>query len=424
MTRVASFFLLIAAVSAAQSNPNSSSVIDIPRAFGPYAVGRVSYDWIDSSRRETLSKIPNTPREIMVDVWYPAAPAKPGAPTALYIPNAQKIDKSPFAQVERNNWGNIWSMIASGNVHTHAYENAPIASGEARFPLIILSHAFSGEPYAYTHQIQELVSRGYVVATIHHTYEVTVATFPDGRMIPLSDENLRRSRIEITGPETLSELHKWEDERVDVWAADIRFTLDQITRLNMASKQKAPFAGRIDVGRVGVFGHSFGGFAAARACELDQRFNACLNQDGVEDDGPILSYDGGRLPAQPFMFISERPAELRDDQLAALHMTRKEADQDLADFLAKTDKELQGCTGGAYQVWVEIPGFKHNGYSDIPLLQAVGNPDGTAKALRSLRTIESYTNAFFDKFLNGVHDTLLDREPAGDSEVEIKRYSR
>jgi pimeloyl-ACP methyl ester carboxylesterase len=415
-------FLLIGAVSARSDTSQLS--VQMPQPSGPFAVGRVGYDWVDPARPEVLSKVPNASREIIVDVWYPAAPAKSGARTARYFPDAEKIDKSLVAQAERNNWGSVWSMIASGNVHTHAYENAPAAPGDGRFPLIILSHAFSGEPYAYTHQIQELVSHGYVVATIHHTYEVTVAMFPDGRMIPLSDENLRRSRIEITGPETLSELHKWEGERVDVWAADIRFTLDQITRLNMAPKQKAPFAGRIDVGRVGVFGHSFGGFAAARACELDQRFKACLNQDGVEDDGPILSYDGGSPPTQPFMFMSEPPARLRDDQLAALHMTRKEADQDTAGFLAKIDKELRGCSGGAYQVWVEIPGFKHNGYSDIPLLIAAGNPDGTAKALRSLRTIESYTNAFFDKFLNGAHDTLLDREPSRDSEVEIRRYSR
>jgi hypothetical protein len=36
----------------------------------------------------------------------------------------------------------------------------------------------------------------------------------------------------------------------------------------------------------------------------------------------------------------------------------------------------------------------------------------------------SYTDAFFDKFLNGAHDTLLDREPARNSEVKIKRYPR
>jgi len=40
----------------------------------------------------------------MVDVWYPASPAKAGARTAPYIPYAEKIDKA-FVQTERNNWG-------------------------------------------------------------------------------------------------------------------------------------------------------------------------------------------------------------------------------------------------------------------------------------------------------------------------------
>jgi hypothetical protein len=47
-----------------------------------------------------------------------------------------------------------------------------------------------------------------------------------------------------------------------------------------------------------------------------------------------------------------------------------------------------------------------------------------AKALESLRTIESYTSAFFDKFLKGVPDTLLDHEPKKGSGVEIKRYGK
>ena len=145
MTRFAWFFLLIAAAFPAQSNQSSSSVIDIPHPFGPYAVGRISYDWVDSARPETLSKVPNTSREITVDVWYPAAPASPGTHTAPYFPNADKIDKSPFAQTERDNWEDLWRMIVSGNVHTPAYENALFAAGHASFPLIIFSHGYGVE---------------------------------------------------------------------------------------------------------------------------------------------------------------------------------------------------------------------------------------------------------------------------------------
>ncbi len=418
MTRFVWFFLLIAAVSV-QSDPSQSSAADIPWPSGPFAIGRVSYDWVDPARPEVLSKVPNTSREIIVDVWYPAAAAKPDTRIAPYIPGASQIDKGPFAQAERNNWGNLWPMIVSGNVQTHVYENAPVDTGNAHFPLIILSHAFSGEPYAYTHQIQELVSRGYIVATIHHTYEVTVAKFTDGRMIPFSEENARGTKAP-----TLDEMRKWANPRIDVWAADIRFTLDQITQLNTAPAQKVPFAGRVDLGRVGVLGHSFGGVAAARACELERRIKACLNQDGALGQ-PILRYEGGHMPTQPYMFMSSPPpGPPSDEELKAMQLTRKQFDQDRTESLAMVEKEFQDCSGGAYQVTVGIAGFRHNSFTDIPLLRAVGNPRDTAKALSSLRVVESYTVAFFDKFLNGVHDTLIDRGPDKNSEVQIKRYSQ
>jgi dienelactone hydrolase len=418
MTRFVRILLLIAAVSArsTQSQPHG---VDIFQPSGPFAVGRVSYDWIDPARPEILSNVPHTPREILVDVWYPAATAIPGASTAPYLPNAAHVNKSPFVQAERNNWGDLWLMIVAGDVHTHAYENAPVAPGNTRFPLIILSHGFSGEPYAYTHQIQELVSHGYVVATIHHTYEVTVAVFPDGRMVPFSEENARG-----TEAPSVDEMLKWAEPRIDTWAADIRFTLDQITRLNAAPAKKSPFAGRIDLGRVGVFGHSFGGVAAARACELEPRIKACLNQDGMLG-GPSVHFEGGHPPAQPYMFLSSPlPGPPTDEMLKSMGMTRKQFEQDNAQAEAMIDKEFQECFGGAYQVDVQISGFRHNGFTDIPLLNAAGNPEKTARALGSLRLVESYTVAFFNKFLNGAHDTLLDREPAPNSEVQIKRYPR
>src|SRR5262249_35108102 len=144
-----------------------------------------------------------------------------------------EIDKSTAAEAERNNWGALWPSVASGRVHAQIYANAPGAAVAGRFPLIIFSHGFTGEPWAFTHQVAELVSHGYVVATIHHTYEVTVAAFPDGRMVPFSAENARGSEAP-----SLEEMLKWAEPRVNVWAADIRFTLDQLTRLNAASQGK------------------------------------------------------------------------------------------------------------------------------------------------------------------------------------------
>jgi hypothetical protein len=417
------WLLLWSAAVLAQSSPGAPSAVDLTPGSGPYAVGRVTYDWIDSSRPETLSKVPNTHREILVDVWYPAAQPQATVRPTAYFPRAVKIDKSPSAQAEIRDLGNLWSLIVSGGVHSHTYENVPIASAPAFFPLLIFSHAIGSEPYLYAHQIEDLVSHGFIVATVHHTYEVAAAVFADGRIIPFSEENFRRSRV--NGVEDISNERKWENERFDVWAGDMRFILDQITHLNSGPFFKAPFAGRVDLARVGVFGHSFGGIAVGRACELDQRFKACLNQDGMGDDGPLQRYEGGHTPTQPFMFMrSPRLGPPSDADLKAMQMTREEFEKDRAESLAHLDKQLRSCPGGAYQVWIETPEFRHNSFGDLNLLRAAGKSEDTEKALKSLRVVETYTRAFFDKYLNGAHDTLLDHEPGKDNEVKIERYEQ
>jgi hypothetical protein len=417
------WLLLWSTAVLAQSSSRAPSGVDLTPGSGPYAVGRVTYDWIDSSRPETLSKVPNTQREIVVDVWYPALQPQANVRPAAYFPRAEKIDQSPYAQAEIRDLGDLWSMIVSGRVHTHTYENVPVASAAARFPLLIFSHAILSEPYLYAHQIEDLVSHGFIVATVHHTYEVAVVVFADGRIIPFSEENFRRSRV--NGVEDISNERKWENERFDVWAGDMRFTLDQITHLNSAPLPQAPFSGRVDLARVGVFGHSFGGIAVGRACELDQRFKACLNQDGTGDDGPLQRYEGGHAPAQPFMFMrSPRLGPPSDADLKAMQMTRKEFEKDRAETLALQEKLLRSCSGGAYQVWIETPGFRHNSFGDLNLLRAAGKSEDTEKALKSMRVVETYTRAFFDKYLNGAHDTLLDHEPAKDSDVKIERYEQ
>jgi hypothetical protein len=260
------------------------------------------------------------------------------------------------------------------------------------------------------------------VATIHHTYEVAVAVFADGRMLPFSEENFRRSRVNSV--EDISNERKWENERLDVWAGDMRFALDQITHLNSDPVSKTPFSGRVDLARVGVFGHSFGGVAVGRACELDPRFKACLNQDGTGDDGPLQRYEGGHAPTQPFMFMRSprRREPPSDSELKAMQLTRQEFEKDRGEAIALEEKQLRGCSGGAYQVWIETPGFRHNSFGDLNLLRAAGKREDTEKALKSLRVVETYTRAFFDKYLNGSHDTPLDHEPAKDSDVKIERY--
>jgi predicted dienelactone hydrolase len=91
------------------------------------------------------------------------------------------------------------------------------------------------------------------------------------------------------------------------WTADIAFVLDRVERLN-AADASGKFTGRLDMARVGVFGHSFGGATAAQFCSQDARCKAGIDVDG--------SLHGSVLQAgihKPFMFLLSDHGDFSSD---------------------------------------------------------------------------------------------------------------
>ena len=107
-------------------------------------------------------------------------------------------------------------------------------------------------------------------------------------------------------------------------ADDITFVMDELSRTNPS----APFSGHLDLSRVGAFGHSFGGIAAARACQKDPRFKACLNEDGSIARQPYLLDTRGWGMDQAFMLIERLPRTdpPSEQELAEMNLTRERVD--------------------------------------------------------------------------------------------------
>lgn len=389
----------------------TSDVPVLPRPTGPLSIGKVTLHWTDRSRAEPLDPA-HSARELMVDVWYPADRTT-GSTTDYF-------DRSAFSDARNTErlkgyYRNAYDVVKAGLVQTHAVRGAPFAQSVGRSPVLIFSHGGGEASDSYTAQIEDLASHGYVVAAISHTYDAVLTNFPDVRRIPIAPQRwppFTETVIEGTPPLRGANPEQWR-----WWAEDIRFVIDELTS-SATRSSPLPFAGRLDLSRIGAFGHSAGGEAAATACQLDRRIKACLNQDGLSLRSPYQVDTNGWGMDQAFMLIVRAGPNgpPPDEELARLKMTRSQALEIAARLDARQDAALRNTGKGSYRVTLRREGTTHADFGDLPLLQS--RDDDAASRARVLGVIRNYNRAFFNKTLRGSKVPLLDEQQPPSEFVE------
>ena len=264
-----------------------TTAVTLPSPTGPFAVGRVLDDWVDPHTFDTLAPVAGTRRELLVWIWYPST-ASPSTPTATYLPAGLR------KAIERDRGFPIALLTRDlSKVHTHSISNAPVSSRLSSYPVVVMRAGASAEIASYSTLAEDLASHGYVVVGFDAPYRTFEAAFPDGRAIARVPQNNPELCLEARGPQR----DRCAVRLLNAWTADITFVLDRLRQLN-AADPSGRFRGRLDLSRVGVFGHSFGGAAAALFCEEDSRCTA-----GVDVDGAL---HGSVIQAgihRPFMFL-------------------------------------------------------------------------------------------------------------------------
>lgn len=352
--------------------------VELPAPTGPFQVGRVSYHWADPSRIDTLAPISGQKRELIVWIWYPAD-AGSSSRSAEYLPKpwreAQAREQGPFM--------NKFLTRDLALVRSHSFADAEIAHAQKIYPIVIMKSGVGALATDYTTLAEDLASHGYVVVGSDSPYSTFVVVFPDGRVAKRTPAG--------NPPENLAEQarRRIANEAVKVWSADTRFELDQLERMN-APDSSSKFAGRLDLGAVGVFGHSFGGATAAQVCHEDSRCKAGIDIDG----NPFGSVIDEGLN-QPFIYIlSDHSSE-----------NVEESRQILANIHSICESDKAGC-----QV-ATIRGSRHFNFSDMALLKEghIGRAVGLLGPIdprRGLTIASAFLNAFFDTHLKHSPDTL------------------
>ena len=357
----------------------------LPVPSGPFGIGRIGYEWIDPSRPDTYSANPDAHRDLMVYLWYPAPRTDVGR-TGPYLPGAKQMDANPEVQRRVGDaFGPGWGLIVSGDLVSHAVENAPVAKSPKHFPVVLFSHGLGSIGFAYTSLIEDLVSHGYVVASIEHTYTAMAVVFPNGRVVPFHQET---NPVRLTPDQRFQRMEASAGLAITEGARDVVFVLSNLTEMNGQKAHEFALGGRLDVNRVAAMGHSSGGAFATLACQMDQRFKACISLDGALP--PVAAFpEYGKGFTQPVLLLEIDHSGQRRGFDAAQE----------AEYMKKKEAELNACPIGSYDIVLKSAGLNHGSFSDVPLLFANGKKTEAGEALYNLRATQAFTRSFLDKYL-------------------------
>lgn len=353
--------------------------LTLPQPTGPLAVGRAVYDWSDPNAADPFAPVSETRRELLVWIWYPAVPA-PSAATADYLPAAQR------AAIARQT-GVLLSKFLTrdlSKVRVHSLLDVDVSPQRQAYPVIIMRAGASLEVASYSTLAEDLASHGYVVVGVDAPYRTGIVAFPDGRVITRPPQNNPEACLNVTGQER----ERCAERFLNAWNSDLAWVLDRLAELNV-SDPSGRFTGKLDITRVGVFGHSFGGAQAAQFCAQDSRCKAAIDLDGAPH-GSIIQTGIHR----PFMFLLSDHSREWDAQ----------SGQIMSDIQSIYDR-----TPANERFFVTIRGANHFTFSDDGALLKSHLVRGVLRVLgklgmdgdRQLAVTAYCLHTFFDAYLQG-----------------------
>lgn len=257
---------LAAALCLATAAPGAASaagrpgapLLRLPAPTGPYRVGARVLHLVDRSRNDPWDPTIGI-RELMVTVLRPALPG-PGFPRVPQLTPGAAETFAFLAHLVHPHLpaaGVDWAATL-----THARAGAPPLPG--RRPVLLYSPGGGDARTMGSSLAIDLASHGWTVVTVDHPGDASEVEFPDER------PERPRIRTTVLRPDIDAATFR---TMIDTRVADLRFVLDTL-----------------GLDRIGVYGHSAGGTAAAQALHEDRRIAAAVNLEGYLDqlDGELL----------------------------------------------------------------------------------------------------------------------------------------
>src|SRR6267143_285656 len=356
--------------------------VTLPAPTGHFAVGRTTYTWVNNAETDELAPSSGAKRDVVVLIWYPSAAAKSAAPVE-YLPAAWRLALAQHSGV-------LMSQFFTRDlslVQAHSTSDPDISPEQRSYPVVIMRAGGGALTTDFTTHAEDLASHGYIVVGL-----------PGNRVVirpPTNDpENLQADQA-----------NRLINRLLPRWTTDTAFVVTQLGHLN-AADPSGKFTGRLDMQRLGMFGHSFGGATALQFCHDDPRCKAGIDIDGA----PYGSVVQEGLK-QPFMFIlSDHHRELSEPA----------GRQIMADIQSIYGRLPSG------RLLITIRRANHFSFSDQMLLKShyvivllrifgFGGLDGR----RGLAITAEYVRTFFDVYLKDAPIALLNKPSQLSPEVQF-----
>lgn len=323
-----------------------------------YQVGVTTLNLIDPAREEVFTEEEGDDRELMVKVWYPAAPRAEQEPLHLWFHTKENpvpimLQQKPHERV----------LAMNGN----SYLDAPMIPG-TRFPVVLFSHSYNSFIEQNQFLMEELASQGYIVVSVGHTYQATLVTLSHGYPVyydwdarendsylaaesNMTPDELDNAFQELAGKKlspkeqekvySLLALSEGDRKTLKLWIADMSFVLDELGRINQ-NGSKILLMDSMDLSNVGAAGMGFGGATAAFFCFTDDRCSASVNMTGTH----YLLNEDSRI-SKPYMMLSP------DEKIRAdFNLAFEKAEKDV--FLVKVKNSEHMNFSDFSVAWLEL----------------------------------------------------------------------
>ena len=361
--------------------PIAIPIITLPVPSGKYSIGSTINHWVDQKRMEWFTdEIENDKRQLMVQFWYPGVLNEVAVKDQNIMPYLDHLSLRAETLGEAGNFPGC--LVKHLNlVKTNSYVNLAVNSDAALFPVVILSHGITGMRQLHTSLAEKLASEGYVVVAPDHSYDANIAIFPDG--------SIADYRSEITGfPDSVN----IRRSQIQTRAADISYIIDQLESIQ-SGLIRHPLNGYLDLGSIGITGHSYGGGTSALAAAYDDRIKAVSTMDSWMNPVPKNVVNSGI--SQPFLYMG-RP-------------TWDDSDYPSNDSIVR--EIINNNKGPSFHI--TIKNTRHLNFSDAPLFSPFIHhilETGKMDRKKSVQLINQISVEFFNQYLRDKKSLILSGE--------------